>query len=484
MSLMKEGFRLSAASLKAGMSEPTARKYRGAGELPSQLKKVHSWRTRPDPFLELWVEVQGFLEKDGGLQAKTIFEEIRRRHPDRFSEGQLRTLQRRVRQWRALHGAEKEVFFSQVYKPGEQCQSDFTEMNSLAITILGQPFEHLLYHFVLPYSNCESVEIAYSETFEALSEGLQGALWELGGVPSVHRTDCLSAATHELRQTRGRGFNARYMELLSHYGMKPSKIGVGKANENGDVEQSHYRFRSAVDQRLRLGGSRDFTSLENYRRFLKALAAERNAERQLRLKEELEAMGWLPWRRLDAFREEWVSVSRWSTVRVAHNVYSVPSRLIGYRLRARIHGGWIELEYGGQLLERMERLRGHEHYRIDYRHIIHSLLRKPGAFQRYIYREALFPTVVFRKAYDCLVENSGKWADLEYVRILHLAATTLESKVEEALVKLLDQGALPEYEAVRELSAQPQLIVWPEVSLPEPDLGSYDRLLGLREVPE
>jgi hypothetical protein len=478
MELMKEGFTLSAAALKAGMSEPTARKYRRAGKLPKQLRKAHDWRTRRDPFGDVWVEVKELLEKDGGLQGKTIFEEIRKRHPGRFGDGQLRTLQRHIRLWRALHGPEQEVFFSQVYKPGEQAQSDFTEMNSLAITIMGQPFLHLIYHFVLPYSNWESVEIAYSESFEALSEGVQGALWELGAVPFKHRTDCLSAATHELRHSHGRGFTARYRELLGHYGMEPSKIGVGKGNENGDVEQSHFRFRSAADQRLRLRGGRDFNSVEEYRRFLKLLAIERNAERQLRLKEELAAMRGLPLRRLDAFRGQWVTVTRWSTVRVAHNVYSVPSRLIGYRLRARIHAGSIELEYGGQIIERMERLRGENHCRIDYRHIIHSLVRKPGAFERYRYREALFPTVVFRQAYDRLVQSSEKWADLEYVRILHLAATTLQSQVEQALEKLLAQGKLPEYEAVKSLAGVAAVIACPALSLPEPDLGCYDALLG------
>ncbi|MFQ5853451.1 MAG: IS21 family transposase [Candidatus Binatia bacterium] len=482
MSLIKKGFSLSAASLKAGMSEPTARKYRDTGKLPSQLRKRHSWRTRPDPFGDIWGEVEELLEKDGGLEAKTIFEEIRRRHSGRFSDGQLRTMQRRARLWRAVQGPDKEVFFSQVYQPGEQCQSDFTEMNSVGITILGQPLENLLYHFVLPYSNWEFVEIAYSESFEALSEGLQGALWELGAIPSQHRTDCLSAATHELRHSRGRGFNARYLELLNHYGMEPSKIGVGKAHENGDVEQSHFRFRGAVDQRLRLRGSRDFVSLQDYRHFLRVIAAERNRDRQSRLREELGAMKPLPARPLDSFREELVVVSRWSTVRVAGNTYSVPSRLRGYRLRACIYASHIELEYGGQLVERMERLRGKDRHRIDYRHLIHSLLRKPGAFQRYVYREALFPTVVFRKAYDSLVEHSQKWADLEYLRILHLAATTLESKVEEALIKILDQGKVPEYGAVRELSAPPQVIVWPQVSIAEPDLGVYDELLGEGEV--
>jgi hypothetical protein len=357
-------------------------------------------------------------------------------------------------------------------------------MNSLAVTILGQPFGHLVYHFVLPYSNWESVEIAYSESFEALSEGLQGALWELGAVPVKHRTDCMSAATHELRHSHGRGFNARYMELLGHYGMEPSKIGVGKANENGDVEQAHFRFRSALDQRLRLRASRDFDSIEEYRRFLKRLSAERNAERHGRLKDELGVMRQLPLRRIDASREEWTTVTRWSTVRVAHNIYSVPSRLIGYCLRARVHAASIELEYGGQTIERMERLRGTKHHRIDYRHIIHSLLRKPGAFQRYLYRDALFPTVVFRQAYDRLVESSKNWADLEYVRILHLAATTLECRVEQALARLLAQGEIPEYDAVKSLATVPDVIVCPALSIPELDLGSYDQLLGaVSEVP-
>jgi hypothetical protein len=482
MSLIKEGKTLGAASLKAGMSEPTARKYRKAGKLPRELRKAHNWRTRRDPFVESWGEIEELLEKDDGLEAKTIFEEIRRRHPGQFSWGQLRTLQRRVRLWRAVHGAEKEVFFSQVYKPGDQCQSDFTEMNSLSITIMGQPLEHLVYHFVLPYSNWESVEIAYSESFEAVSEGLQGALWELGGVPSTHRTDCLSAATHELRHTRGRDFNVRYRELLGHYGMEPSKIGVGKANENGDVEQAHFRFRTAVDQRLRLRGSRDFASLEDYRNFLKTIASERNAERESRVKEERGAMRPLPLRRIDAFREEVVGVSRSSTVRVAGNAYSVPSRLRGYRLRARVYAAHIELEYGGKLVQRMERLRGRDRHKIDYRHLIHSLLRKPGAFERYVYREALFPTVLFRQAYDALRERSLQSADLEYLRILHLAATTVESDVEQALRTLLDQGQLPDYEAVKHLCGVSMPTQWPELSIAEPDLGCYDALLGSAEV--
>jgi hypothetical protein len=262
MSLIKDSVPLSIASAKAGMSEPTARKYRKAGQLPSQLKKKHDWRTRADPFREVWPEVQVLLERDDGLEAKTVFQEIERRYPNRFSSGQLRTLQRRLRDWRALHGPEQEVFFPQQYLPGEQSQSDFTEMNSVEVTIAGEPLRHLIYHFVLPYSNWEQVAIAYSENFEALSEGLQGALWKLGAVPRVHRTDNLSAATHELIRTQGRGFTERYLELLSHYGMKPSKNHPGNGHENGDVNSRTIGFGGRSTSACACGAAETLPRLE------------------------------------------------------------------------------------------------------------------------------------------------------------------------------------------------------------------------------
>jgi hypothetical protein len=477
MSLMKEGVTISIASAKSGMSQPTARKYRKAGRLPSELKKKHEWKTRPDPFQPVWPEVEGLLKRDGGLEAKTVFEELQRRYPNRFAAGQLRTLQRRFRDWRVLHGPEQEVFFTQVYQPAEQCQSDFTQMNSLQVTVSGQPLRHLIYHFVLPFSNWEYVEIAYSESFEALSQGLQNALWAMGAVPGVHRTDNLSAATHELIRTRGRGFTERYLELLDHYGMKPSKTHPGNAHEKGDVEQSHYRFRQAVDQRLRLRGSRDFVSSVEYRQFLHQIAEERNRPRAERLRQELSQMRNLPTRRLDWLREQMVTVARTSIVRILGNAYSVPSRLIGYRLKARIGVEWIELEYQGQILERLPRIRGQDREKIDYRHLIGSLVRKPGAFRRFAYREALFPSEVFRKAYDVLLERSTQWSDLEYLRILQLAATTWQDRVEQALQQLLAEQKIPHYETVRSLANRQDPICWPEVAIVEPDLASYDQLL-------
>ena len=358
MSLIKRRMALVTAAAKSGMSERTARKYRGSGKLPSALRAPHTWRTREDPFEAVWPEVEALLEQDGGLQAKTVFEELVRRYPGRFHSGQLRTLQRRFRDWRALRGEEREVYFTQHHHPGEQSQSDFTDMGSLGVTIAGVAFSHLVYHFVLTYSNWESVTLCFSETFEALSEGLQEALWRLGGVPLEHRTDNLSAATHELAKSRGRGFTERYRELLEHYGLCPSKNTPGRAHKNGDVESSHGGLKNVVDQRLRLRGSRDFASVAAYWGFIEGLVAERNSPRQARLSEERTVLGGLPVRALPAYRDEEVTVKRGGIIRVVSKPYSLPSRLIGHRVQVRVYANHLEVRYRGKLVGRPERVRG------------------------------------------------------------------------------------------------------------------------------
>lgn len=478
MSLMKEGLPQVTAAAKAGMSERTARNYARAGRLPSQLQAVHSWRTRPDPFAEVWAEVQTLLEQDAGLEAKTVFAELQRRYPGRFRAGQLRTLQRRFRRWRARRGPEREVYFPQVHTPGEQCQSDFTDLRELGVTVGGEPFAHLLYHFVLTYSNWEWVSVCFTESFEALSEGLQAALWRLGGVPAEHRTDNLSAATHELRVSRGRGFTVRYRELIEHYGMSASRNHPGNAHENGDVESAHGVLKRALDQRLRLRGSREFASGEEYAAFLQAFIEERNAGRAERLGEERARLRPLPVRPLPAYRELFATVSRSSLVRVVGKTYSVPSRLIGHRLRVRLYATALELEYQGEVVERLERLRGHGASHIDYRHLIHALVRKPGAFRRYRFREALFPSLVFRRAYDALCARATGWADLDYLRILHLAAGEGEVAVGGVLAALLDEGVVPAYEVVRARVRMPGVLPCPALELAAPDLSGYDRLIG------
>jgi hypothetical protein len=369
------------------------------------------------------------------------------------------------------------VYFEQRHRPGEQGQSDFTDMTSLGVTIAGVAFAHLLYHFVLTYSNWESVKLCFTETFEALSEGLQEALWRLGGVPQEHRTDNLSAATHELAKSRGRGFTERYRELLGHYGVVPSKNTPGRAHENGDVESSHRGLKNAVDQRLRLRGSREFDRVEAYWEFLEGLVAERNAARKMRLAEERAVLRPLPVRALAAYRDEELTVKRWGIIRVAGKAYSLPSRLIGHQVQVRLHANHLEVRYRKEVVARPERVRGEGLDGVDYRHLVHSLVRKPGAFRRYVYREAMFPTLIFRRAYDALAERSAKWADLEYVRILHLAATTMQCEVEAALEGLLEADEVPEYDAVKARVAPTEPLVCPEVHVALPDLTAYDTLL-------
>lgn len=479
MSLISKGMPQVLAAAKAGMSERTARKYLHSGAMPSASKAPRAWRTRADPFDEVWPEVEALLRQDGGLQAKAVLGELNERYPGRFGAGVLRTLQRRFHAWRARSGPEREVFFPQLHHPGVQAQSDFTDMRRLEIRIGGQPYAHLLYHFVLTYSNWEAVSICPSESFESLSAGLQGALWRLGGVPLEHRTDNLSAATHELADSRGRDFTTRYRELLDHYGLRASRNFPGNAHENGDVESVNGGIKSAIDQRLRLRGSRDFTSREAYQGFIDACVTARNAARGSWIEEERGHLRALPARTLPAYRELYATVSRSSTVRIGKRSYSVSSRLVGYRLRVRLHADIIELEYQGEPVARMDRLTGTDTRRIDYRHIIHTLVRKPGAFRNYVFRDALFPKLEYRCAYDALLASSGEQADLNYVRILHLAASDGEEAVRAVLAELLDAGKLPTYEAVRLRVRGPRTPNGvPCLALPPPDLSVYDRLLG------
>lgn len=479
MSLLKQRIPLVTAAAKAGMSERSARKYVRAGSAPSALKVPHTWRTRADPYADVWAEIEALLHQDSSLEAKLVWSELNERYPGRFPPGQLRTLQRRFRRWRARSGPEREVFFPQIHVPGEQAQSDFTDMRELEITIAGEDFPHLLYHCVLTYSNWESVSICPSESFEALSAGLQAALWQLGGVPREHRTDNLSAATHDLPDSRGRDFTERYRELLDHYGMRGSRNFPGNAHENGDVESANGKIKTAIDQRLRLRGSREFASRDAYIAFLDSCVRARNATRGERLEQERAQLRPLPSGPLPAYKELYATVSRASAVRVMSNSYSVSSRLIGHRLRVRLYADSVELDYRGERVAVMQRLIGRSCSRIDYRHIIHTLVRKPGAFRSYVFREALFPTLEFRRAYDALLERAGEGADLEYLRILHLAATDGESSVREVLAQLLSSAGPLSYEAVRtQVRGLRMHGSVPHLHISDPDLTDYDRLLS------
>jgi hypothetical protein len=475
LKLSKEGLPLSTLAVKAGMDVKTARKYMNSGSLPSQMKAARDWRTREDPFADIWPEVEAHLKEAPGLQALTIFQELQRRYPSQFQDGQLRTLQRRIRIWRGLYGPDQEVYFPQIHHPGRVSQSDFTWMNSLDITIAGQLFPHLLYHFVLTYSNWEYVEVCFSESFESLSAGFQNALWALGGSPESHRTDHLGAATFGGLESED--FGAHYLALMRHYNITPTKNNAGRSHENGDVEQAHYRLKARINQALLLRGSRDFSSRTEYDRFLRDIFTAKNRNRSKRFEQELAELKSLPAYRLNDHREYKVPVGIWSTVRVAHNTYSVPPRLIRHEVTARLHADHVEIYFAGQCVCSMKRLRGTGKVRIDYRHVVGSLVRKPGAFENYRYREEMFPSTVFRQAYDRLVNEDSRHASRRYLEILEWAAMNSESAMECSLRQLLDAGEELDFNRLVEMSERP--VEKPlEINIALPDMEAYDELLA------
>ncbi len=301
-------------------------------------------------------------------------------------------------------------------------------------------------------------------------------MWQLGGAPEEHRTDSLSAAVNNLKDPDE--FTARYQGLLDHYGLRATHTQAGKANENGDVEQSHYRFKTAVDQELMLRGSRDFESRDAYEQFLAGLIDRRNAGRSQRLSEELRPLRQLPLRRLDHTHRIRARVSRDSTIWVRKNVYSVDSRLIGEHVEVRLDTERLEVWYGGKCVEQMPRLRGSGKHTIDYRHVIHSLVRKPGAFPRYRYQQDMFPRLLFRVTYDWLREHHPGTADRQYLKILEMAAMDSEERVHEALRHRIDKDLPITVEAVREhIDADtPAPSPW-QVRIAPPEIRHYDALL-------
>jgi transposase InsO family protein len=416
-------------------------------------------------------------DKEGALEGTTVLSELQRRHGEEYGPGQLRTLQRRIHEWRALHGPGKEVMFEQRHVPGREGAFDFTDCRELGVTIAGQMFVHLLFQFVLSFSKWRWVGLAFSETFEALIHGLQEALAAIGGAPPVWRSDNLSAATHQI-PGGGRELNRRFAAVLEHYGATSTRIEPGESHQNGIAEKGHDVLKSSLRQALIVRGSRDFPSMPAYMAFVEDVRARLNHGKPTELlAQERPHLKPLPSTRLPEYSVYTAVVRPWSTVHFTKRVYSVPARLIGCEVEVRQHPDVVEIWYRRKLTETMPRLRGEQLHRIDYRHVIWSLVRKPGAFARYRYREELFPSLVFRRTYDALRDARGERADVEYVRILHLAASTTQAGIEDVLEQLLSRGDRPDFAAVKAMAA-PEKPSVPVVHIPPPDLAVYDRLLA------
>lgn len=476
--------RVGLAALRAGMDRKTARKYVAGGKMPSALVQPRDWRTREDPFREHWPELEELLVATPTLEAKTLFEILTETYVGRYEEGQLRTLQRRVRLWRSERGPEKEVVLGQLHRPGEAAQTDFTSTMELAVTIAGDVFSHLLCVFVLPYSNWRWASVCLSESMVALRHGVQRALFQLGRVPEWHQTDNSTGATHRVGGGRDglcteRRFNEDYLALMRHFDMKPRTTEVGAKEQNGDVEAANGALKRGLEQELLRRGSRDFESIPAWQAFVDDRVRKTNRQRARRLDEDMAAMRVLAVTRLPEFVSEDARVSEWSTIRVRRGAYSVPSRLIGEWVTVHRFEERIEVWFAGKLQLACNRIVGKKLHRIDYRHVIWSLVRKPGGFARYVYREEMFPSPVFRRTYDALqTAYPGTKGDLEYLRILHQAASTLEADVEAALVLLLAEGAPFSSAGVKVLVEATTTIAVPDLVPPPIDLRVYDALLG------
>ena len=469
------------AAAKAGISERSARRIDKAATLTSQNPRRY-WRSRADPFVDVWDgELVPLLKSAPKLKAVTLLRKLQADHPDRFGDGLLRTLQRHVRQWRALEGPPKEVFFPQVYAPGHRGLSDFTAMGKLCVTVAGVVFVHILYHFVLAFSRWEHVEVVEGgESFEALSKGLQNALWQAGGAPQEHRTDSLSAAFKNL--TEEQDFTVRYTALLDHYGMAGTRNNRGVSNENGSVESSHRYLKDAIDQALLLRGHRDFDDRAAYESFVREVVMRRNRRNAAAFRVEREQLQDLPQRRTTDFVEEDGRVTRCGMFTISGVLYSAPSRLIGQRLKVRLYSDRLDCYLSGALVLTLARgtrstITGRGRV-IDYRHFIEELKRKPQAFKGLAFRDSLFPHEAYRRTWEQLdLQLTQRQACQTIVALLEMAARDgVEGVLAERLDALLVAGVLPDLKRLREEFA-PHTTEVPQITVEIPSVSHYDALL-------
>lgn len=479
MSYRKDNKQTTAAA-QAGMSERTARRIESGQH--STTKQPRAYRTRKDPFNGAFEEhLVPLLKADPQLQPITLLEHLDTLMPGKFGRNHLRTLQRRIKKWLATEGPEQEVIFRQKYQPGFMGISDYTWMNKLDITINGEIFEHKLFHYKLVFSGWTYVQVVFGgESFESLSTGLQNAFWRSGGVPQTHRTDSLSAAfnNHYEQET----LTERYQKLCKHYGVVATRNNKGIAHENGAIEVAHSHLKQKVDQQLRLRGSRDFTSISEYQSFLDVIIAKINRQCKTRFDEERKHLSELPKRRTNDFSEQYVKVTSSSTISVKRVTYTVPSRLIGHRILVHIYDARLELFLGNEKTFSLRRVYAQGHLRsraVDYRHVIHSLAKKPNAFKYSQLREDLIPEGDFSLLWQQLTQEHISDKDCRYMVELLLIAHNYDC--EQALARYV----LRNYEQGKRISIAtcramfgPSTVVIPAVDSRQHQISDYDALLG------
>lgn len=469
------------AAAKTGISLSSARRVEASELLPSQ-RPPRSWRTRADPLREVWgAEVVPMLEGAPTLMGITVLEELQRRHPEGFDESVLRTLQRRIRQWRAQNGSEREIFFAQEHPPGRLGLSDFTVADELGVIVAGLALPHRLYQFALAHSGWRHASLVLGgESFQALSAGLQDALWMAGGVPEEHRTDSLSAAFNNLAEREE--LTTRYQGLCLHYGVRASRNNPGESHENGAIESRQGSLKRALAQSLLLRGGAEFADLGAYEQFIAETVRRLNARCARAWEIERASLKPLPMRRTADFEEIDARVSKYGVFTAKGALYSVPSRLSGHRLKVRLYRSDLQAWLGGVKVFECERLRGsvqdHHPKRIDWRHMLPSLRRKPGAFARWVLRDAMFPRSEYARTWEHLSARlSEREACRLMVALLDLAdRANVVAELAGVLQDLQDRGDLPDIEALRDRFA-PRPSSMPDVQVVMPAASVYDELL-------
>src|ERR1700716_2159827 len=474
------------AAAKSGFSRATGYRIEDDPRLPSQ-KKAPRGRRRPDPLAALWdSEIVPILQAAPGIRAIAVFEEVRRRHPE-ISVNIRRTLERRMRAWRALAGPERDVIFRQEHEPGRLGLSDFTDTSVLGVTVAGVVLGHRLYHFRLAFSGFAHAHVVLGgESFVALAEGLQNALWALGGVPEQHRSDSLSAAFCNLDREAQEDLTRRYEELCAHYGMTPSRNNRGVAHENGSIESSHGHLKNVLHDELLLRGTRDFEDLAAYRRFVDEVVGRRNARNRKRIEIERAALKQLPDRRTTDYEEARVVVTSSGGFILRRVFYSVPSRLIGHRLNVHLYDDRLDCFLGSTQLLTLRRGRpppgsGKHGHVVDYHHVIHALRKKPMALLNLVYRDQLFPRRAYARAFEALVaKESEKQACRTMVGLLALAHDrACEAELAHVIDADLNAGCLPDLDRLRD-RFKPDEAVIPNVAVELVPLSAYDELVSVR----
>lgn len=482
----------AAAAARAGLSVRTGRRVEQQGG-PAMKGRERDWRTREDPFEKVWDNevvplLQAKMKKSERLHATTLLGHLRELHPGQFGEGLLRTLQRRVNEWRLRHGPTPELIFRQQEEPGRMGLSDFTVADGLGVTIAGEPLPHRFYQFRLAYSGwCWVRVVVGGETFAALSAGLIAAITALGGSPLWHRTDSLSAAFRNLGPDQAEDQTRAYQQLCRDLGMRPCRNNPGRSHENGAIESPQGHLKDRLDQALQLRGDRDFAGRPAYEAFVEdQVTVIRSRLDPTRLAADRAALR--PWPQhqpppTPSGREHFVRVSTGATITVSRVVYSVDPRLKGQQVRAVALDDRVEVYHRGELRDTLPRLDpGYNRMRqkyINYHHVIQGLIRKPGALARYIHRDALHPSPTYRAIYAMLsAQLDERAASKTYLGLLYLAhQANCEKDLEQILADCLETKTLPDLPTLQQ-RFQPALREpqFPPIIIAIPPPSTYDQL--------